>query len=54
MKQVSKLLGQVARRLSREQRTVKSALRPQELDAKVLKQVSGGTGTSTGTPNKGW
>jgi hypothetical protein len=54
MKQVSNLLGQVVRRLAGDRRAVKPALPPQELDTQTLKRVSGGTGNSTGTPNKGW
>ncbi|MDP1690567.1 MAG: hypothetical protein Q8L49_01150 [Burkholderiaceae bacterium] len=57
MKQVQKTIGHWVQRLAgqgRSQSAVQPVRQPTELDAKALRQVSGGGGGSAGTPTKGW
>ena len=57
MKQVQKTIGRWVQRFagkSRSATTVQPARQVSALDAKALRQITGGTGESTQSPNKGW
>ena len=57
MKQVQNILGrwvQLIAGKSRRQTAAQPARQPAELDARSLRQVSGGTGGATQLPTKGW
>ena len=56
MKQVQKTIGRWVQRLAAKSRTETTAQperQPFEVDPKTLRQISGGSGTST-LPTKGW
>ena len=57
MKQVQKTIGRWVQRFAgkgRSETTVRPASRLTALDAKALRQITGGTGESTQSPTKGW
>ena len=57
MKQVQKTIGRWVQRFagkSRSETTEQPASRLTALDAKALRQVTGGTADSTQSPTKGW
>ena len=57
MKQVQKTIDRWVQRFagkSRSATTVQPARQVSALDAKALRQVTGGTGESTQSPNRGW
>ena len=57
MKQVQKTIGHWVQRFagkSRSATTVQPARQVSALDAKALRQITGGTGESVQNPTKGW